>query len=163
MNTIKKIIRISAALMLSTVIFQQGALAVGPEVELHLTSLHFDNQSDFNTENFGIGINYPIKQSEHYSFSAGTFDNSYDEQSFYLGVTAQYDFCKSEIWICSVGVIGGVITGYEDDVEDANPVQPVALPQFKIGYNGFTATTRFIPDLGENSENVLTLSIGKEF
>lgn len=163
MDSMKKMMGVSAALLFSAVSLQQTVLAIGPEVELHLTSLHFDNQSDFNTENFGIGINYPIKQSKHYSFSAGTFDNSYDEQSFYLGVTAQYDLCKSEIWVCSVGVIGGVITGYEDDVEDANAVQPVALPQFKLGYNGFTATTRFIPDLGENSENVLTLSVGKEF
>lgn len=163
MNIVKKIIGVSAVLFTGIVSFQQMAYAVGPEVELHVTSYHFDNQSDFNTENFGIGLNYPIKNSEKYSFSVGTFDNSYDEQSFYLGVTAQYDFCKSEIWICSAGVIGGVITGYDDDVDGASAVQPVALPQFKIGYNGFTATTRFIPDLGDNSENVLTLSVGKEF
>ena len=155
--------KLTGLVLLVLILASPLAQAVGPEVEIHLTSYHFENQDEFNTENFGIGFNYPIKKSERFSASVGTFDNSYDEQSFYLGVTFQHDFCSSDVWICSLGVIGGVITGYEDDVEGANEIQPVALPQFKIGYKGFTATTRFIPDLGENAENVLTLSVGKVF
>lgn len=159
----KTLNKLSGFIYVVALLTNYSAHAVGPEVEIHLTSYHFENQDDFNTENFGVGFNYPIKQSERFSASVGVFDNSYDELSFYLGVTFQHDFCSSDTWICALGVIGGVITGYEDDVEGASSVQPVALPQFKLGYKSFTATTRFIPDLGENAENVLTFSVGKEF
>lgn len=134
--------------------------AEGLELEVHTASYHTDRSSDFNENNLGLGISYPILSSK-YKVTAGFYDNSYDKNSTYAGVSYGYDFCNTN-FRCELGVTVGVITGYDEDTRAA-PIQPLAVPQFTIGYKNKFVRTRFIPALGEGTSAVFTLSIGGTF
>ena len=137
------------------------AQAEHTELELHLTSHHFNNRSDFEEDNYGIGITHYFK--DRYGISAGVFNNSYDNTSVYLGLIYTYDLCSSDSIICSIGAIGGVVTGYEGYVSGAGELRPLALPEFKLGYQRYFIKSRFFPKTGSDTTSTITFSIGREF
>ncbi len=130
------------------------------ELELHLTSHHFDDDG-FEEDNYGLGLSYFFK--ERWSATGGIFNNSYDDTSIYAGVAYTYDLCVSDTFSCTVGALGGLVTGYADNIDNAGDLYPIILPEFKIGYQQYFLKSRFIPDLGENASSVLTLSVGRKF
>ena len=75
------------------------------EIELHISSHHISNSSEFEEENYGIGITHYFK--DRWGISAGGFNNSYNDTSFYLGLTYTYDFCQLDTAVCAIGLIGG--------------------------------------------------------
>ncbi len=125
------------------------------EVEIHVTSYHFDESGDddFNEVNIGAGYNYEIKPT---IFAvAGAFNNSYEKLSIYAGakwLPIEYKFIK-------LGVVGGVVTGYEDDT-DANEVQPIIIPEVQLHYKKVYLVSRISPDVGDNSSVAITFSLG---
>lgn len=125
------------------------------ELELHLTSYHFDedDDDDFNESNYGAGYNYEFN-SKTYAV-IGAFNNTYDKLAVYAG--AKWLPIKNKFF--KAGVVGGVVTGYEDDT-DANEVQPIILPEVQFHYRQFYLVSRFAPDLGDNSSAAITFSIG---
>jgi len=137
-----------------------SAIAENFEVELHLTSYHFDDDG-YEEDNYGLGLSYFFK--ERWSATGGIFNNSYDDTSLYAGIAYSYDLCTSDNLICSIGAIGGLVTGYEDNIDNAGDLYPIILPEFKLGYQKYFVKSRFIPDLGENASAVLTLSVGRKF
>ncbi len=138
-----------------------SALAEHTELELHLTSYHFSNRSEFEENNYGVGITHYFK--DRWGISAGGFNNSYDDTSVYLGLIYTYDFCSSETIVCTIGVIGGVVTGYEGNVSGAGEVRPIALPEFKLGYRRYFIKSRFFPETSSDTSSTITFSIGREF
>lgn len=125
------------------------------ELELHLTSYHFDesDDGDFNEFNIGAGYNYKFNTKTYAVI--GAFNNSYDKLAVYAGakwLPIHKKFFKA-------GVVGGVVTGYEDDT-DANEVQPILLPEVQFHYKQFYLVSRFAPDLGGNSSAAITFSLG---
>jgi hypothetical protein len=69
----------------------------------------------------------------------------------------------SDITVCAIGVIGGVVTGYEGNVSGAGEVRPIALPEFKLGYQRYFIKSHFFPETGSDTSSTITLSIGREF
>lgn len=136
------------------------AIAENLEVELHLTSFHFDDDG-YEEDNYGLGAAYYFK--ERWAVSGGGFNNSYDDTSFYLGLVYTYDLCASDEFACTIGALGGLVTGYQDNIDHAGDLYPVILPEFKLGYQQYFLKSRFIPDLGENASAVFTFSLGREF
>jgi len=74
-----------------------------------------------------------------------------------------YDLCTSDTFICTIGAIGGVVTGYEDNIDHTGDLYPIILPEFKIGYQQYFLKSRFIPDVGDNASSVFTFSAGRKF
>ncbi len=136
------------------------AIAENYEAELHLTSYHFDDDG-YEEDNYGLGLSYFFK--ERWSATGGIFNNSYDDTSIYAGIAYSYDLCGSDEFICTIGALGGLVTGYEDNIDHAGDLYPIILPEVKIGYQKYFVKSRFIPDLGENASSVLTLSVGRKF
>lgn len=136
------------------------AIAENLELELHVTSYHFDDDG-YEEDNYGLGVSYFFK--ERWSVTGGIFNNSYDDTSVYVGVAYTYDLCASDEYACTIGAFGGVVTGYEDNIDHAGDLYPIILPEFKIGYQRYYLKSRFIPDLGNNASAVLTFSLGREF
>ena len=61
------------------------AMAEHTEIELHIPSHHFSNSSEFEEDNYGIGVTHYFK--DRWGISAGGFNNSYDDTSLYLALT----------------------------------------------------------------------------
>lgn len=142
-------------------LFASGtAIAENYEVELHLTSYHFDDDG-YEEDNYGVGLSYFFK--ERWSATGGIFNNSYDDTSIYAGVAYSYDLCASDEFLCTIGAFGGLVTGYEDNIDHAGDLYPIILPEVKFGYQKYFVKSRFIPDLGDNASSVLTLSVGRKF
>ncbi len=137
-----------------------AAVAENLEVELHLTSYHFDDDG-YEEDNYGLGLSYYFKQ--RWSVTGGGFNNSYDDVSFYVGVAYGYDLCPSNVFACTIGAIGGIVTGYGDNIDNAGELWPIILPEFRLGYQDYFIKSRFIPDVGENSSAVFTFSVGRKF
>ena len=137
-----------------------AALAEQTEIELHITSHHFSNSSEFEEDNYGIGITHYFK--DRWGVSAGGFNNSYDDTSLYLALTYTYELCSGNI-TCAIGVIAGGVTGYEGNVSGAGEVRPIVVPEFKLGYRRYFMKSRFLPDTGNDTSAAITLSIGREF
>lgn len=155
-QTIVRIIKMNAKNLVVAIIF---TLFISPcsadELELHVTSYHFDehDDDDFNEFNIGAGYNYEFN-SKTYAV-IGAFNNSYDKLSVYAGAK----WLPIDIKFFKAGIGGGVVTGYEDDT-DANAVQPIIIPEIQFHYKQFFLASRFAPDLGENSSAAITFSIG---
>lgn len=132
------------------------------EVEMHFTSHHLSNSSQFNEDNFGIGIRFPIKNTERFGFTAGTYNNSYDRQSFYTGITFDHDFCAGNKYVCKAGIIGGLVSGY-DKHTSASAIQPIALPQLTLGFKQVFLRSRFIPKINKETSAVFSFSVGFNF
>lgn len=137
------------------------ALAEHTGFELHLTSHHFDNSSEFEEDNYGIGVTHYYK--DRWGISAGGFNNSYDDTSLYLGLVYIYNLCFSSTLSCAIGAVGGVATGYGDHVSGAGEVRPIFLPEFKLGYQRYFIKSRFFPETGSGTSATITFSIGREF
>ena len=129
------------------------------EAEFHFTSHHLNNSSAFNEDNYGAGIRFPIKNHKRWGITAGGFNNSYDRLSLYTGVTYDYDLCPNTPFICKAGVIGGLVTGYEEDTP-ASALQAIALPQLTLGYKQVFLRTRFIPKFNKDTTSVFSFSLG---
>ncbi|MFK7815746.1 MAG: hypothetical protein AB8B92_05370 [Gammaproteobacteria bacterium] len=147
-------------ILLSLLFICGAAMAENFEVELHLTSHHFDDDG-YEEDNYGLGLSYFFK--ERWSATGGIFNNSYDDTSIYAGVAYTYNLCASGKFFCTIGAIGGLVTGYEDNIDHAGDLYPIILPEFKMGYQQYFLKSRFIPDLGDNASSVLTLSVGRKF
>ncbi len=132
------------------------------EIEMHFTSHHLSDSSRFNEDNFGLGIRFPIKNTERFGFTAGTYNNSYDRQSFYTGITFDHDLCKSDNYVCKAGIIGGLVSGYDKDTS-ASAIQPIALPQLTLGYKNIFVRSRFIPKINKETSAVFSFSAGYNF
>ena len=129
------------------------------EFELHVTSHHLSNSSRFNEDNLGIGIRFPIKNTERFGFTAGAYNNSYDRNSFYAGITFDHDMCKNSKYVCKAGIIGGLVSGY-DKHTSASAIQPIALPQLTLGYKNLFIRSRFIPKINKETSAVFSFSVG---
>ena len=147
-------------LLVSLLFFCGNAVAENLELELHLTSYHFDDDG-YEEDNYGLGISYNFRES--WSVTGGVFNNSYDHTSVYAGIAYRYNLCVSEEFVCSVGAIGGVVTGYEGYIDHAGEVWPIILPEFRLGYQQYFIKSRFFPDVGDNASAVITFSVGRDF
>ncbi len=128
------------------------------ELELHITSYHFNEDSDDHLNEFNIGAGYNFEYTSKIFASFGAFNNSYEKLSIYAGVKwmpLEYKFIKA-------GLVGGVVTGYDEDT-DANEIQPIIIPEIQLHYKQVFIASRFAPDLGDNSSSAITFSIGYKF
>lgn len=71
-------------------------------------SFHYDRNTDFNSVNYGIGVEY--KFSNTLSATTGTYRNSYYNQSNYLGVYWQ----PVSFGPVDIGVVAGGFNGYSN-------------------------------------------------
>ncbi|MGI9228126.1 MAG: hypothetical protein ACR2PU_04975, partial [Gammaproteobacteria bacterium] len=91
--------------LITLLLVSTTALAEHTEFELHLTSHHFSNSSEFEEDNYGVGVTHYFK--DRWGISAGGFNNSYDDTSLYLALTYTYDLCSTDTIVCTIGVIVG--------------------------------------------------------
>ena len=134
------------------------SICTADELELHLTSYHFNEDSDDNFNEFNIGAGYNYEMSSKIFASVGVFNNSYEKLSIYVAakwLPLEYKFIKA-------GLVTGFVTGYDEDT-DANENQPAIIPEIQFHYEQYYLVSRFAPDLGDNSSSAITLSIGYKF
>jgi hypothetical protein len=89
-----------------------------------LLSYHFDQNKDFNSLNYGFGVEYRF--SAVTSLTAGTYRNSYYRQSNYIGAYWQ-PFAIGPIHI---GVVAGGFNGYSNT--NSGGWFPAILPAFTV-------------------------------
>lgn len=73
-----------------------------------LVSYHFDRNRNFNSVNYGLGIEYKI--STVTAFTIGSYRNSYYQQSSYVGAYWQ----PVALGPLHAGVVAGAFNGYSN-------------------------------------------------
>ena len=89
-----------------------------------LASYHFDQNTNFNSLNYGIGAEYQF--SSVASITAGTFRNSYYHPSTYIGAYWQ----PIAIGPVRIGAVAGIFNGYANT--NNGGWFPAAMPAFSI-------------------------------
>lgn len=95
------------------------------DVYIHLASKHFTGKNQ-NENNLGVGVQYTKKGV---TGTVGTFKNSYDKQSYYLGAGKRWRIANN---VTASLLVGGV-TGYEE-YKGGMKVLPIIVPQIDVGY-----------------------------
>ena len=93
--------------------------AQSDELLVHVASKHMQT-SGLNEVNFGVG--YGRTLGGHTEARVGVYNNSYERTSVYAAVSVHTN------GYVQAGVLGGVVTGYNNTPVGAGPVTPYALP-----------------------------------
>lgn len=125
------------------------AHAEKPWIDIHLASNHatpgyyVNNEfREWNERNLGLGAEFPI--NSYVSYTVGGYHNSYRRTSLYTGA----DFHTHSWAFTGVGVMAGIVSGYEDKV--------MVLPYYRMGNRAVRVKFGIIP--GEVM--VMTLTAG---
>lgn len=138
-------------------------------LDVNLTSMHSRDTyfyqgriHEYNARNLGIGVTYDY--SSWCSIKAGWFENSYHKNSLYAVVHPHHDFLRSPRRLLAVGLGAGLVTGYDDTVDNLPPISPMAIPTLTISdERRWHVTIGYLPFrllLGDNHADVLTLQMG---
>jgi len=91
-------------------------------IQLHTISYHVNRAANYNEENYGFGVRHYVDDKYTYDYlTAGTYDNSEDNTSNYLGIGFEWP-----VGIFTLGIKAGVITGYS-----LGSVLPFVVPVIK--------------------------------
>ena len=134
--------------------FNARAAAMESEIVLHLMSRHPGNEGKYNETNTGAGVRIPI--TENTSFGAGTYRNSLDKQSNYVGLIQKI----MQLGPVDIGVGGGIISGYLD-----KPV-PFVTPEASMKVGPGTVRVNVVPPVkfgGKTVDPAIGLSYGIPF
>jgi hypothetical protein len=149
-------------------------------LDIHVLSYHnndsrtwYDDDGkarEWQEDNWGLGVGYGITQ--HMELKAGAYRNSHDATSVYAGVKWHTDYER----LISIGLLAGLVTGYEETQHVDGPVTGYLLPvigihphyrvRAEIGYipGSIGAGQQVVNQYGEikTSENtdLITVTIG---
>lgn len=140
-------------------------LAYSGWMNVHIGSNHarsdyvYDGKKQsYNEKNFGLGLSLPV--TSKLDVVSGFFENSFKKTSLYLG--ANYHTPNKHGF--SVGVNGGIVSGYEDTPNSRTSIAPMVIPHISYSLKTLRAEVGLIPSLGiEGTTSVVVLTIGNRF
>ena len=117
-------------------------------LQVNIASHHpgADKDDDFNEFNPGLGLEYHF---ENFFLAGGFFENSIDNFSTYWGAGHEREVLVD--WF-GMGVIGGIVTGYDDD--DFSP-RLAAVPYIYLKTGGTSLKTYYVPAVGDVKEDAI--------
>lgn len=120
-------------------------------LQLNLASYHpgASSDDDFNEFNPGLGLEYHF---EKFFLTGGFFENSIDKVSTYWGVGGERSLGAD--WF-GFGVIGGVVTGYDDGFSP----RLAAVPYMYLKNERTTLKVHYLPAVGEVDEDALGFAV----
>lgn len=116
-----------------------------------LLSYHFDRNKDFNSLNYGFGVEY--KFSSIASLTAGTYRNSYYQQSNYIGAYWQ----PVAIGPVHMGVVAGGFDGYSNT--NNGGWFPAVLPALSVEWDLIGFNLLLIPTIPDRISGSLSLQM----
>ena len=120
-------------------------------VQVNLASYHpgADSDDDFNEFNPGLGLEYHF---ENFFIAGGFFENSIDKVSTYWGAGTEHTIGAD--WF-GLGVIGGVVTGYDDGFSP----RLAAVPYLFLKNRRTSLKIHYLPAVGEVEEDALGFAL----
>jgi hypothetical protein len=113
------------------------------------TSWHANKNSEHNTDNYGLGIEYGI--GAHYSLVAGQYKNSSYNESLYAGLAwmpVKFSWAK-------LGLVAGFVDGYRN-MNNGN-LSPFLMPALSIEGKMFGINLVYLPPANEKMQDTLAL------
>ena len=122
-------------------------------LQVNMASYHpsESDDEDYNEFNPGLGLEYHF---EHYFITGGFFQNSIDKISTYFGAGAERNILTE--WF-GLGVLGGVVTGYDDD----NGFSPrlAAIPYAYLQSGRTTIKAHYVPAVGDVDDDAIGFAV----
>ncbi len=151
--------RCRTALVAAGIAFAPAAAADGldPHVWLNpgVFSYHLKDDRDYRENNYGIGVELFL--TPRHGLVAGSFMNSNDERSRYVGYhwrPLQLEFDRLRF---SGGLVFSLIDGYSD-VRDGKTF-PIVVPAVSVEYRALGANLVFVPHREHSSALALQLRL----
>lgn len=147
-------------IIITTLIFGYSSNTLSSEVWLntHLASYHHQAQYEYNENNLGLGISYPL--SPEFDLVTGFYENSYNKTSYYAG----YRRHTADNYGFSVGISAVVVTGYEDTRYTSASAIVMFLPNLTYSLKNFRVELGIIPAFSKRDYTaVTTFTIGTKF
>lgn len=119
------------------------------------TSWHSHKNSERNTANYGLGIEYNI--SADYTLIAGQYRNSFYEHSRYAGVA----WMPTEFYGAKLGLILGCVDGYH--TINSGHFFPFIAPAISIEGQRFGINLIYMPPANGKSQNTFGLQFKVRF
>lgn len=143
---------IAALIVVGVLLVWQDARA--DKLLLHGGSKHYgDTQGyDFNESNSGVGYQHDI--TPQFAVIGGVYDNSYNRTSVYAGAAVTTNPRRT----FSVGLQGGIVTGYDDTPQGTGVVTGYVLPFVRARRGLVFAEIGWIPPL--TGIGAITYSVG---
>ncbi len=120
-------------------------------VQVNLASYHpgADSDDDFNEFNPGLGLEYHY---ENFFLAGGFFENSIDKFSTYWGLGTERTIGSD--WF-GLGVIGGIVTGYDDGFSP----RLAAVPYMYVKNKRTTFKVHYLPAVGDVQEDAFGFAL----
>ena len=130
---------------------------------------------DNNIASLKYGRMYPLNEKWDYSLTAGitSFKNSYDKQSNGAGVGVEWLYDLQQNWDLYGGADLGLVSGYEDNVDDSYHLFGDLIPFFVLNGGAeyefashlptFRAGLKYVPASLVGSDDVIAVSIGTRY
>jgi hypothetical protein len=144
---------IAIALLFPIMSFAESGYNHENTIMLHISSRHMATVKTFNEKNSGAGFRYGLA---HGFLMAGIFENSLEKTSIYAGGGATL----LSIGPISIGLSGGLVTGYADSVRIA------VIPEISAHYEKFSLVFSYLPAFTYNDGRTtaaITMSTGLQF
>lgn len=117
-------------------------------VDLHVGSLHTKNTVeddlgtvyDLNPINIGIGLTYTPDNKDASDVRFGGYLNSYEDLSVYVGLNPHTSYDKD--W--AVGVVIGLVTGYENAPDTNADIMAMFVPHVTYLFDNYRAEVSFV-------------------
>ena len=124
------------------------------KLDINGKSKHLGTDVKYNEDNAGLGI---TASKDGKFLTAGGYKNSFSEPSYYLGGGVKKRFGNNKAYI-EPGLMGGVVTGYEDNLT------PMILPMLTAGLYDYGALNlMYAPEVKDKNPATLMLNYSIPF
>lgn len=129
-----------AYLPLMIILLVTTAYADEPEIWIGYAPIckHFNGDPELNEQNHAVFLSYD-------KWIAGTFNNSGNIQSYFLGRTFQTDKWEYNHYFSRLNIHIGALYGYEEDMPNIGGWTLGAAPTFEVGYKQYSLETMVNP------------------
>lgn len=124
-------------------------------LDINGLSKHLNTDVEYNEKNYGFGITREKQDLENdiiNMITGGTYQNSFGNQSNYAGAGIAKRF--GDEYYADVGVVGGVMTGYD------KAVSPMAAIYAALGKEDFAKLRMMFAPETEKSPALMMMNLG---
>lgn len=120
-------------------------------LQVNIASYHpnVSDDEDYNEFNPGLGLEYHF---DNFFITGGFFENSIDKFSTYFGAGVERDYFTE--WF-GLGVLGGVVTGYDDGLSP----RLAAIPYAYLKSGRTTIKAHYVPAVGDVENDAIGFAV----
>ena len=126
-------------------------------LDINGLSKHLGTDDEYNERNYGFGVTREeVKDDLVKLLTAGGYNNSFSEPSYYAGAGMAKRFGKGDYYADLGGMVGG-ITGYEKAIE------PMAAGLLSLGKKDLAKLNMMYAPETEKSPSLIMMNLGLPF